>query len=220
MKVIGGGFGRTGTTSLKVALQTLGFGPCLHMIDLLSGYPELSDAFRKAYDGAQPDWITLLDGWESCVDWPTCSFYKQLMEIWPDAPVILNVRDPDSWYKSTYNTIYQAAMVIPQTPEQLARPAARMLRRVVWEGDLQSKFEDKETAIEIFNAWNESVKAYVPADRLLVFDVTEGWEPLCAFLGLAVPDEPFPHKNDTQSFLDMINRGAHETGEQVAKLRS
>jgi hypothetical protein len=218
MKVIGAGFGRTGTMSLKVALQQVGFGPCLHMIDLLSGHPEMSDAFREAYDGNETDWKSLLEGWESCVDWPACSFYKQLMEVYPDAPVILNVRDAEGWYKSTYNTIYQAAMVIPQTEEQRNRPASKMLKRIVWEGDLQSKFEDKEAAIEIFNTWNEEVKQNVPADRLLVFNVTEGWEPLCKFLGVSVPDEPFPHKNDTQSFLDMINRGAHETGEQAATL--
>src|SRR5579862_8199623 len=123
MRVIGAGFGRTGTMSLKVALQRLGFGPCLHMIDLLSGYPEMSDIFREAYDGKSTDWRSVLEGWESCVDWPACSFYKQLIELWPDAPVILNVRDPEKWYKSTYDTIYQAAMVIPQTQEQLDRPA-------------------------------------------------------------------------------------------------
>ncbi|HEV3309747.1 MAG TPA: sulfotransferase, partial [Chloroflexota bacterium] len=101
MKVIGAGFGRTGTMSLKAALQQLGFGPCLHMIDLLSGHPELSDTFREAYDGKSTDWATTLEGWESCVDWPACSFYKDLMRVWPDAPVILNVRDPEGWYKST-----------------------------------------------------------------------------------------------------------------------
>jgi len=220
MKVIGAGFGRTGTMSLKVALQMIGFGPCLHMIDLLSGNPELSDIFREAYDGKQVDWKTTLEGWESCVDWPACSFYKQLMETWPDAPVILNVRDAEGWYKSTYNTIYQAAMVMPQTEEQRNRPASKMLRRVVWEGDLQSRFTDKQAAIDIFNAWNEEVKATVPKDKLLVFAVTDGWEPLCNFLGVDVPDEPFPHKNDTESFLAMVNRGAHETGEQVAALSS
>jgi len=220
MKVIGAGFGRTGTTSLKVALQRLGFGPCLHMIDLLSGNPELADTFREAYDGKPTDWETALEGWESCVDWPGCSFYQRFIELWPNAPVILNVRDPEGWYKSTYNTIYQAAMVIPQTPEQLARPAARMLRRIVWEGDLQGKFENKQAAIEIFEAWNEKAKATVPKERLLVFDVLDGWQPLCDFLGVDAPDEPFPHKNDTQSFLDMINRGAHESGEQAKNLRN
>src|SRR5581483_4585989 len=123
MKVIGAGLGRTGTTSIKVALQKLGFGPCLHMIDLLSGPAELSDAFREAYDGKPTDWKQVLGGWESTMDWPACSFYKQFMEVWPEAPVILNVRDPEGWYKSCHNTIYQAAIVMPQTEQYRARPA-------------------------------------------------------------------------------------------------
>jgi Sulfotransferase domain len=218
MKVIGAGFGRTGTMSLKVALQQLGFGPCLHMIDFLSGNPHLSDVFREAYDGKTTDWKAELAGWESAVDWPGCSFYKEFMKLFPDAPVVLNVRDPEGWYKSTYNTIYQAAMVMPQTPEMAARPANRMLRRVVWEGDLQSKFEDKPAALAIFESWNQGVRDTVPSDRLLEFNVIEGWKPLCDFLGQAVPDEPFPHLNDTQSFLDMVQKGAHMTGEKVAAL--
>jgi len=204
--------------SIKVALQKLGFGPTLHMIDLLSGYPELSDTFREAYDGRPTDWKSVLQGWESGMDWPACSFYKQFMELWPEAPVILNVRDPEGWYKSTENTIYKAAMAAKKDPGVGGRPAGKMLRRIVWEGDLQGKFADKPAALEIFHQWNEDVKAYVPAERLLVFDVHDGWEPLCAFLGVPVPDEPFPHLNDTQSFLDMISRGAHTSGEQVAAI--
>jgi hypothetical protein len=220
MKVIGAGFGRTGTMSLKVALQRLDFGPCLHMIDLLSGNPELSDIFREAYDGKPTDWEAALQGWESAVDWPACSFYRQFMDRFPDAPVILNVRDGEGWYKSTYNTIYQAAMVLPQTLEMEARPASKMLRRVVWEGDLQGKFQDKGAALEIFERWNDEVRNSVPKDRLLEFNVIEGWEPLCAFLGVDVPDEPFPHLNDTQSFLEMIQRSAHTSGEKVAALNA
>lgn len=220
MKVIGAGFGRTGTMSLKVALQDLGFGPCLHMIDLLSGRPELSDIFREAYDGRPADWKAVLEGWESVVDWPGCSFYKQFMQLWPDAPVILNVRDPEGWYKSTYNTIYQAAIVMPQTPEMANRPANKMLRRIVWDGDLRGKFEDKDAALAIFEQWNQEVRDTVPAERLLEFDVKQGWEPLCEFLGVDVPEGPFPHLNDTQSFLDMIQRGAHTSGEKVAALNT
>ena len=220
MKVIGAGFGRTGTQSIKVALQQLGFGPCLHMIDMLSGNPEMSDAFREAYDGKPTDWEALVEGWESCMDWPTCSFYKQFIETFPDAKVILNVRDPEGWYKSCYNTIYQVAVVAPPPFEIASRPPNKMLKRVIWEGDLQGKFGDKATALEILEQWNQEVRDTVPAEKLLEFAVTDGWEPLCKFLEVDVPDEPFPHLNDTQSFLDMVQRGAHVTGEHAAALNT
>ncbi len=218
MDVIGAGFGRTGTMSLKVALQQLGFAPCLHMIDLLGGQPELSDTFREAYEGKSVDWKESLKEFRATVDWPGCSFYKDLMELYPDAPVILTVRDPEAWYKSTYDTIYQAALQIVEMPEFADRPVTKMLQTIVWNGDLEGRFDDKQRAISIFENHNQAVKDYVPADRLLVYEVKQGWEPLCRFLGVDVPSFPFPHVNDTKSFWENMEAGNITSGEEARKL--
>lgn len=218
MKVIGAGFGRTGTMSTKVALQQLGFGPCLHMIDLIAANQDLAQTFYDAYQGKPVDWTEALQGWESTVDWPGCTFYKQLMDTFPNAPVILNVRDPESWYKSMNDTIYDAAMKLEQMPEMRDRPATKMIKAVVWDGDMKGDFQNKKGSIEIFEQHNKEVKDYVPAGRLLVFDVKQGWEPLCSFLGVDVPDMPFPHANDTESFKQMMESGAATSGEHAREL--
>jgi hypothetical protein len=190
------------------------------MVDLLSGHPHISDVFREAYEGKPTDWKTELAGWESTVDWPGCSLYKQLMEAFPDAPVILNVRDAEGWYKSTNDTIYMASQNLPNDPAMAARPVAKMLRTVVWDGDLKGNFADKAATLKVFEDWNQSVRDTVPASRLLEFNVKQGWEPLCKFLGVPVPEGDFPHTNDTQSFQDMIKRNAHASGEQVQQLNA
>lgn len=218
MKVIGAGFGRTGTMSTKIALQQLGRGPCLHMIDLLADNQDLAQTFLDAHGGKQVDWKMELRDWEAAVDWPACTFYKQLMDAFPDASVVLNVRDSEGWYKSTYDTIYAAAMSIDSDPEMRERPAAKMIRSVVWDGDLEGDFANKSRAIEIFERWNEEVQEYVPKDRLLVFDVKQGWEPLCAFLSMSVPEQPFPRANDTATFLEMMASGAATSGAKAREL--
>jgi Sulfotransferase domain len=218
MKVIGAGFGRTGTMSLKVALQQIGFDPCLHMIDLLAGMPELSDTFREAQEGKTVDWAVALKGFESTVDWPGCTFYKQMMDAFPDAKVLLTVRDPEAWYKSVDDTIYGAAQAIQTMPEMADKPVAKMLKSVVWDGDLEGTFADKERTLSIFENHNREVQEYVPSDRLLVFEVKQGWAPLCNFLGVDIPSEPFPHVNDTQSFLENMRSGAITSGEEARKL--
>jgi hypothetical protein len=221
MKVIGAGFGRTGTTSTKVALQQLGFGPCLHMIDLLAANQDLAQLFYDAYTtGKNVDWVEVLQGWESAVDWPACTFYREFMEAFPDAPVVLNVRDPEPWYTSMANTIYQAAMNTAKDPNMADRPAAKMIRSVVWEGDMQGQFLDKERAIQLFHEHNAEVQRFVPRDRLLVFDVKDGWDPLCSFLGVPVPDAPFPHANDTESFKQMMASGAATSGVRAQELNT
>lgn len=204
--------------STKVALQQLGFGPCLHMIDLMAANQDLVQTFHDAYVGKDVDWSQALSEWEATVDWPGCTFYKQLMDVFPEAPVILNVRDPESWYKSMNDTIYDGAMKLEDMPEMRDRPATKMIKAVVWDGDMKGDFPNKQGSIEIFLRHNEEVKNYVPADRLLIFDVKQGWEPLCSFLGVPVPAEPFPHANDTESFRQMIASGAATSGEHARQL--
>jgi sulfotransferase family protein len=213
IEVIGAGFGRTGTMSLKVALEELGFGPCYHMIELF-GHPEHVELWEAASQGKPVDWEELFSGYRATTDWPACSFYEELTERYPDAKVILTVRDPDRWYESTYNTIYGMRRMLSSPIFRLAAPfrpglrrATQMNDRLIWEDTFGGSLEDRERAIEVFERHNEEVKERVPAEKLLVYEVKEGWEPLCEFLGVEVPkDKPFPHLNDTDTFRTMIRR--------------
>ena len=199
MKVIGAGFGRTGTLSLKTALEALGVGPCYHMAEVFA-HPEHLALWEAAARGEAVDWRGLFEGWGATVDWPGCNFYREILEAHPEAKVLLSVRDPARWYASCYDTIYSLnrlfpmRVILPRMP-RMAGPI-RMAKAVVWQGSFGGRFEDREHAIGVFLAHIAAVQATVPADRLLVYDVQEGWEPLCAFLGVPVPARPFPHVND------------------------
>jgi hypothetical protein len=213
MKVIGAGFGRTGTMSLKAALERLGFGPCFHMIDLIRDSTPLPH-WQAAADGEKVDWTEALDGWESTIDWPGCTFWEEMAEIWPDAPVLLSVRDPEAWYRSTYNSIHEAKEMalrgeLQGNTEEPPDPAVmQMINGLIWKGTFKGRFTDKEFALEVFRRHNEDVKSKVPADRLLVYEIKQGWGPLCDFLGVEVPGEPMPHLNDTESFRNMFGMPA------------
>ena len=213
MKVIGAGFGRTGTMSLKAALERLGFGPCFHMIDLIRD-PTPLPYWQAAADGEKVDWTEALDGWESTIDWPGCTFWEEMAEIWPDAPVLLSVRDPEAWYRSTLNSIHEAKEMalrgeLQGNTEEAPAPAVmQMINGLIWNGTFKGRFTDKEFALEVFRRHNEDVKSKVPADRLLVYEIKQGWGPLCDFLGVEVPDEPMPHLNDTDSFRNMFGMPA------------
>ncbi len=213
MKVIGAGFGRTGTMSLKAALEQLGMGPCFHMIDLVRD-PEPLPYWQAAAAGEDVDWREALAGWESSVDWPGCSFWEQMHETWPDLPVLLSVRDPEAWYRSCENSIHAAKEMAlrgelegnsenPPSPEVLA-----MINGLIWNGTFDGRFADKQHALDVYQRHVDAVVARVPADQLLVYEIGQGWEPLCEFLGVPVPDEPFPHLNDTASFRTMFGMPA------------
>jgi hypothetical protein len=197
MRVIGAGFGRTGTTSLKAALEKLGFGPCYHMQTVFM-HPWQARFWVDTADGKPVDWRKFFKGHQSTVDYPASLFYRPLMEEFPGAKILLSVRDPQRWYDSTLQTIYLSTKV----PAWLNRwfPPLGMVfgmhQKVIWDGLFEGLFEDRDFAIEVFNRHTESVKAQVPAEKLLVFDVKEGWGPLCSFLDVPVPEEPFPHLND------------------------
>ena len=214
MKVIGAGFGRTGTLSTKAALEQLGFGPCYHMVEVFS-HADHAAVWEAAASGENVDWHGIFDHYPSSVDWPACSFYEPLMQLYPDAKVLLTVRDPDTWYEGVRETIYGlshraggplgAAKEALFSGVSLLRPSLkrqiRMVRKLIWEGTFHNRFEDRAYAIGVYEQHNERVKTIVPAHRLLVFDVKQGWEPLCAFLGVDVPkDTPFPHLNDRANF--------------------
>jgi hypothetical protein len=193
LKLINAGLGRTGTTSLKVALDRLGFGPGYHMFDIVSSEERLGQWERIVCDGQRPDWETIFDGYTSAVDGPCAIYYQQISAAFPEAKVILTVRDADRWYQSTYDTLYQFAR--RSGPSLLYRVVSTM----VWNGLFGGRFEDRDYAIEVFHRHNQEVIDHFDPGRLLVYDVRQGWEPLCAFLGVEVPDDPFPHANDAES---------------------
>jgi hypothetical protein len=205
MDVIGVGFGRTGTFSLKAALERLGVGPCAHMVPLI-GDEERSHLFTQAAQGDPAALDKALDGYNSTVDWPGVYFWRELIEKYPDAKVLLTVRDPDKWYESAERTIWKAT-------NQPTPPAMKNFREMCdatnWEGMFHGRFGDRAYAIEVFNEHNEAVRRTVPADRLLEFEISQGWEPLCDFLGRPVPEEPFPRLNDTAEFTKRILEHAH-----------
>ncbi|HEY0602535.1 MAG TPA: sulfotransferase [Herpetosiphonaceae bacterium] len=210
LKVIGAGFGRTGTSSLQAALEELGFGKCYHLREVfIDGNEHHPALWLAASEGKPVNWEQLFAGYQATMDWPGCTFYKQLMDYYPDAKVLLSVRDPEKWYSSVRNTIFRSQsfsvshFVFSNTPRN--RTKSRLLS-TIWPRDFKEKFLDKDSGIEVFKRHNEEVQRVVPPERLLVYDVKQGWEPLCAFLGVPVPDKPFPHLNDTAKFQQGMER--------------
>ncbi len=209
IKLIGAGFGRTGTLSLKTALEELGFRQCYHMTEVVA-HLDHARTWDAAARGQPVDWDELFKGYQATVDWPGCAFYQELMHQYPDAKVILTVRDPERWYESVQQTIYHVRRAFPawmRLPMPRMRHFVGMVDRLIWQGCFQGRFEDKPFAIDVFNRHNEQVRSVVPSTRLLVYQVQEGWEPLCTFLGVPVPDgKPFPHLNDAAEFRARILR--------------
>ncbi|MFL6053144.1 MAG: sulfotransferase family protein [Actinoallomurus sp.] len=215
LEVIGAGMGRTGTYSLKTALELLGHGPCHHMSSL-GGNLDRIHRWEAAARGEPVTWEDLLQGYRATVDWPACFFWQELAAAYRHARVILTVRDPARWYASVRDTIYRSshrqpgwaglAMWLEDRVSRGLRVRRRMCERVIWEGTFGSRFGDPDFAIQVFEWHNAHVRAVIPDDRLLVYDVGQGWGPLCEFLGVPMPDEPFPHLNDTDAFRRMAAR--------------
>jgi len=204
VKIIGAGFGRTGTASLKAALEHLGFGPCYHMFEVIAK-PERAQDWHEAMDGSVDDWESVLGGFQSTVDWPGCTFWRELMDFYPDAKVLLTVRDPEKWYDSVHGTIYQFVQGEPGD-DAFSTHLRPMVERMIWDGTFDGRFDDREHAIKVFEEHNAAVQAGVPADRLLTYRVGEGWERLCEFLEVPVPAEDFPHVNDSASIRDLADQ--------------
>lgn len=195
IKLIGAAFPRTGTMSVKHALETLGFGQCYHMHELFlnPGHVPIWDA---ACDGNLPDWAKLLSGYTATLDTPACHYWKELSVAFPDAKVLLLRRDPEAWYESMYSTTYPVIMGSRGDVD----PALQMIRRLFLGKYMGGRFEDRAFAVAMYRQYCENVIDEVPEDRLLIYEVSEGWEPLCRFLGLEIPSEPFPKKNTREEF--------------------
>jgi hypothetical protein len=188
------------------------------------------EALRRKRAGEPIDWRPLLNGYRAIVDWPGAYFWRELVAAHPYAKVILTVRDPERWYESTLHTIYQASSRTNGTRGQRAmmqllatvlpelRQAGEIAEDIIWRGTFDGRFAEREHALRVFTDHIREVGATVPPDRLLVFDVREGWWPLCTFLGVPVPQgEPFPHVNDAASFQRMVRQRLTESGLRVAR---
>jgi len=209
VKVIGAGFGRTGTRSLKAALEDLGFGPCYHMSEVIAE-PSRVRQWLDVGEGRRSDWDEIFAGYHSALDWPAASYWRELAEHHPGAKVILTVRDPAQWYTSISETIFAGALAerrkLPLRRRVVRRLIAlrapdfalypRMARATVFDRIFDGRIGDRDHVIEVFERHVAEVKAAIPPERLLVFAPGDGWEPLCAFLGVPVPDEPYPQTND------------------------
>jgi hypothetical protein len=209
LKVIGAGFGRTGTMSMKAALEQIGLGPCYHMVECL---PRGPGHWQKWVDVASgnADWDSIFDGFQSSVDFPSCSSYKALAAKYPDARVVLTVRDPERWFESTQETIFA-----PHWTEYLRKVEMGKFIQLNINDYLQDRMHEREHLIRRFNEHIEEVRNSIPASRLLVFEVKDGWGPLCEFLGKPVPDTEFPFINDTEATKDIINKIIAEGSEAV-----
>ncbi|MGE0592787.1 MAG: sulfotransferase family protein [Vicinamibacterales bacterium] len=201
MKAISLGVGRTGTYSLKLALNRLGFGPCHHMEEVLLNPATQVPLWTEAVNG-RPDWDALYAGYESAVDWPTAGFWQELVAQYPDARFILTERDPDTWVQSFSGTIYPLLSQRDRLrPEAL--PWIDMSIGVIAKTGFPAGL-DAAGLRQAFVAHNDAVKAAIPSSQLLVFRVKDGWGPLCAHLGVPVPDEAFPRTNDRSEFWDKV----------------
>ncbi len=213
LQVIGAGFGRTGTLSLKGALEQLGFGPCYHMMEV-QHHPEHVALWRAVERGADTDWDALFEGYQATVDWPSCNYWEQQLAHYPKAKVILSERPAAAWHKSVMNTIYPVTVESWARAQEAAKHSGEMdvqaqaryhmAMELIWDGVFDGKIEDAEHACQVFEAHNARVKALVPADQLLVYQPGDGWEPLCDFLGCAVPDSPYPKVNTTEDFQRFV----------------
>jgi hypothetical protein len=217
MQLIGAGLPRTATLSQKVALEMLGLAPCYHMVNVLADLDE-GHVWRRALEGEGP-WDEVFDGFEATVDWPGSFFYRELIEFYPDAKVLLSVRDADAWERSMRDTIWGLFY-----GDVLMRDLSAARERVdpKWHGYIEMMKEmwrrsglisdaadtDSDSMRSAMERFNEEVQLTVPSDRLLVWSASDGWEPLCRFLDVPVPSTPFPHLNDSREFADRIVDGA------------
>jgi len=218
MKVIGVGVGRTGTLSLKAALERLGFGPCFHGRHVLD-HPDRLPLWQAAASGELVDWRAVFAGYASSVDWPGAAFWRSLSVAFPAAKIILTVRDEESWYESVHNTIFRMFGDGP-ADERVAEargivPGLDVFtafhRRMIWDGFFAGRFADRRHAIRAYREHNAAVESGVSADRLLVISPGAGWGPLCEFLDVFVPAEPYPHLNDPEQFWARVEARLSET---------
>lgn len=222
LQVIGAGFGRTGTLSACTALNQLGF-PCYHMFEVLENKQNKThlDFWRKvarSEPGTWHDWDQVFQKYTASVDNPACCVWRELLAEYPDAKVLLTLhpRGAEAWYESTLDTIYFTEIKWQFKVLKLTTPFGRkfgeMSRKLIWQRSHKDSMKNRDQAIAHYNQHIEQVKAAVPPGQLLIFSVDQGWEPLCSFLDVPVPDAPFPNVNDRKQIkkaLSNMTRGAY-----------
>ena len=211
---------RTGTLTQKVALEMLGVGPCYHMVDVLADLDQ-AKLWQLALEGEAP-WEQIFDGFNSTVDWPGGYFYRELIDVYPEAKVLLSVREPQAWERSMRETVWavrhgESLVRLLSSAQAHVNPQWRgfleMIDRLVWEdeGTFASGHAEPQQLIDTMIRHNREVESNVPPERLLVWSVEEGWQRLCEFLEVPVPRQPFPHVNDRTEFLNRVIDGSLES---------
>lgn len=210
LEIIGAGLGRTGTLSLKHALEQLGFGPCYHMQEVFADAARAVPQWTAVARGA-PDWEAIFEGYQATVDYPACTYWRELAALYPQAKIILSTRDADSWFDSASETIFSPRML-----DVIQKGAPQEFITGTVTGVFGDRIRDRAFMTDWFRKWESDVIASVPADRLLVIRPGEGWQPLCDFLGVAVPDAPYPRVNEREAMLARMEAKAKAASDSAA----
>ncbi|HEY2774162.1 MAG TPA: sulfotransferase [Candidatus Binatia bacterium] len=192
LRIVGAGLGRTGTLSLKLALEQLLGAPCYHMAEVMA-HPEHAPVWKEAFSGRTPDWTKFLAGYDAAVDWPAAALWKPISDAFPSSIILLSVRDPQSWWESASTTIF------PRSRE--AEGPWREMIDAMFAHTFTTKLDDRDACIAAYERHNAEVRATADPSRLLEWTTKDGWEPLCRALGVAVPKDPFPRVNTKEEFV-------------------
>jgi hypothetical protein len=209
LKIVGSGLGRTGTKSMHSALNMLGFGPCHHMFEVFQ-HPESMALWVEAGEG-HPDWEAIFNGYNSMVDYPGAAYWQELAAYYPDAKVLHTVRDPDQWFDSTQATIFAPGGAASETEGVRGRFFASFTR------PFRANLNDRAWMTDYFRRHTETVKAAIPAERLLIYEVGEGWDRLCKFLDVPAPDQPYPSENTRAEFVARAEAQRAEAVQRAAQ---
>ena len=209
LEIIGAGFGRTGTLSLKFALEELGFDRCYHMMEIPKVAHHIG-SWRQAAAGKNVDWHLLFQGYKAAVDWPSCNYWREQLRAFPEAKIILTKRDPDSWYESVMNTIWPASVKGRELArsnvnlDKVSQDRSSMVFEVIWDGIFEGRMSEKDFVIDKYEKHNQAVIDEVPSSKLLIYEPGEGWEPLCRFLECSQPSMDYPNVNSTEEFFSRM----------------
>ena len=218
LEVIGAGFGRTGTHSLGLAFEKLGYGPCYSLPEVAKN-PGHTEIWNNAIDGKQVDWVSLFSSYKSAVEWPNVSFIYELVQHFPDAKFVLTLREPEAWYESASKTIFEGLELSAHNPDPIKRESSHWMRRLILEHTFAGRYWDKDHAITVYQRHIQQVVDIVPQKRLLKFNVKDGWQLLCQFLQKPIPQESFPRLNERTEFMTSEPKWAKDARKRINKAK-